>query len=73
MASDRIASRWSEIGRMAWKLAREALEESKKTECDPIDYIWDKANCRSDMTEFESAKLGEWACENLERIKEGRD
>lgn len=61
--------RWSEIGRMSWELAREAVEIERKAAKDAADHIWERVR-EYGLSEYERGILGKWACDNLKKIRE---
>lgn len=84
--SDKEKQRWSNIGKCAWELARDAFNKEKegyeftasptgpndpKKKGDAFDYIWDHVHDYG-FNEYETGVLGEWACDNYEKLKEER-
>ena len=61
--------KWSNIGRSSWELAREAYKEAERTGCNAADYIWEHVHDYG-LNEYETGVLGEWACDNCEKLKE---
>ena len=65
--------RWSYIGKLSWRLAKEAVKKAKTGEAlDEADYIWAHVD-DYDLNEYEKSVMGQWACDNLDKLKEGKE
>ena len=60
-------NKWQTIGYESWDLAREA---TKQKEINPYDWIWNHVEDYH-YNSYETGILGEWACDNAEKILKG--